>query len=58
MDEAALEDQQSNQSQSAGPETGAPPTQGHEERPDVPLQVVLADLEQEEDKTLQKVSRC
>ncbi|XP_075895388.1 uncharacterized protein LOC142897160 isoform X1 [Nelusetta ayraudi] len=57
VDEAVLEDQQSNQSQSAGPETGVPPTQGHEERPDVPLQVVLADLEPEEDKTLQ-VSRC
>lgn len=58
MDEAALEDQQSNQSHSSGPDTEAPPTQSHDERPDIPLQTVPADLDPEEDNTLQKVSRC
>lgn len=58
VDEATLEDQQSNQSHSSGPDTGAPPTQSHDERPDVPLPAVPADLDPEEDNTLQKVSRC
>lgn len=58
VDEAALEDQQSNQSHSSGPDTGAPPTQSHDERQDVPLQAVPADLDPEEDHTLLKVSRC
>lgn len=58
MDEAALEDQQSNQSHIPAPEAGASSTLDQDDRPDVPLQVVPADLDPEEDKTLQKVSRC